>query len=202
VEDFDYPALRLATAAEASYIVLARSGTSDVVLAYEETPTGARRVVQNLLVSSYAENPASLAERRRLFLNSAWWLMDKPFCGLTDLSVQQSASPSSAVIGRPITYLLTVQRAGECPATGVIVTDVLPAGAILQSVETPRGSWNETNGLVTFNLGAIDEMFLQLRVTVVPTVPGLLTNLVKIRGNERDPSLGNNRSSLEVGVAP
>ncbi|MHC1765925.1 MAG: Calx-beta domain-containing protein [Verrucomicrobiia bacterium] len=200
VEDFACELVESVTLAGIDHTVLARCGESAVILACGEAPGGTRRVVQDLLISSFSTDGASIAERRRLFLNSVWWLMGKPFCGLTDLAISQTVSPTSGMVGVPTTYVLAVHRGGECPATGVIVTHVLPAGVAVESVTAPEGVWTQKDGVITFELGALEPMFLELRVTVVPLVPGSLVSQVKIRGNDRDPSPGNNASSLETFV--
>jgi hypothetical protein len=54
--------------------------------------------------------------------------------------------------------------------------------------------------VVTFQLGVLDEVFLQLKVTIVPLKPGAMVNAVRIRGNEREQTLANNASNLTVEV--
>ena len=129
-----------------------------------------------------------------------WWLLRKPLCGLTDLVISESASQNPVQTGQPLTYTLTVQRSGECEGTGVTVTDVLPPGVTFVSAETPQGTWTEADGVVTFHLGALEEVFVQLSVTVTPTQPGSITNTVRVRGNESEQSLGNNSASLTLQV--
>ena len=199
VEDFEYsPAMEEAIQTGPDHITVARSGSADVVLARQDPATGVRSVTQNILLAIGLNSAASTEERRRLFLNAVWWLLRKPVCGLTDLAISQSASPNPAVAGSALTFVLTVQRTGECDATEVIVRDVLPEDATFVSAHTPQGTWSEAEGVVTFNLGAFEDTALELRVTVLPTAPGELSNTVKVRGDERDPNLRNNASSIDV----
>jgi hypothetical protein len=53
---------------------------------------------------------------------------------------------------------------------------------------------------VTFHLGLLQEVLLQLTVVVEPLQPGQITNAVDIRGNESEVSLSNNNSSLTLNV--
>jgi uncharacterized repeat protein (TIGR01451 family) len=175
---------------------LGESGTADLLLAYESPATGVRTVTQNFLVVTGSDENESVLERQRLFQNAVWWLLRRPLCGLTDLLVSQTALPSSPKVGAEVTYTLTVQRTGECEGTGVVVTDVLPAGVKFVSAETPQGTWSEANGVVSFHLGLVQEVFLPLKVTVIPMQPGQLINLVQIRGKEREQNLANNSSTL------
>ena len=51
---------------------------------------------------------------------------------LADVSIQKTATPSPAVAGQPIDYTITVANAGPSSATGVIVTETLPAEFVYQ----------------------------------------------------------------------
>jgi hypothetical protein len=82
----------------------------------------------------------------------------------------------------------------------VTVTDVLPPGVNFVSADTPQGTWTEDAGVVTFHLGALEDVFLQLTVTVTPTQPGSITNTVRLRGNESEQSINNNIASVTVQV--
>jgi uncharacterized repeat protein (TIGR01451 family) len=181
-------------------VLLGQSGTADVLVGYEDTDTGVRTVSQNVLVVNGSSTEESIAERRRLFLNAVWWLLHKPLCGLTDLAISQSASADPASTGEALTYTLTVQRSGECQGTGVTVTHVLPANVKFVTAESPQGTWSESNGVVTFHLGLLEGVMIELTVTVTPVKPGPAVSTVRVRGNEREQNLNNNTSTLTVQV--
>src|SRR5262249_29863116 len=180
--------------------LLGQSGNSDVLTANEDPATGERSVSQNVLVVNGSNDVQSISERKRLFENAVWWLLRRPLCGLTDLVISPDASADQANTGEPLIYTLTVQRSGECEGTGAIVTDTLPPGVKFVSANTPQGTWSEADGVVTFHLGLLEEVFLQLTVTVVPQSPGPIVNNVRIRNNEREQNLNNNVASLTVQV--
>jgi hypothetical protein len=46
----------------------------------------------------------------------------------------------------------------------------------------------------------LQEVFSQLTVTIIPTQPGPLVNVVRIRGNESEQNINNNTASLTVQV--
>jgi uncharacterized repeat protein (TIGR01451 family) len=201
VLDFLYPAeIDVSSVVGTEPQLLARSGNSDVLVALEDPNTGVRTVSQDFLAVDGSNDSDSLSERKRLFQNAVWWLLRYPICDLTDLVIGETASINPAQTGQPLTYTLTLQRSGECEATGVIVTDVLPPGVKFVSANTPQGTWTEGNGVVTFHLGAMQEVFIQLTVTVTPTQPGSITNVVRIRGNESEQSISNNSASLALQV--
>lgn len=201
VESFTAP-LPLESACRVSddVLVLARSGEAEVLLAYEDFNTGTRIVTENFLAAHDAGDDASRAERKRLFLNAVWWLLRKPVCGLTDLTVSQAAEVASVAGETTVTFTILVQRSGECAATGVVVTDTLPPNARFIAARSPQGAWSQAEGTVTFQLGAWDEAALELTVTIgVPAGgAGEWINGVRVRGNERDPVLENNVSAIRV----
>jgi uncharacterized repeat protein (TIGR01451 family) len=119
-------------------------------------------------------------------------------CGLTDLVVSQASDNLSVRTGDLVTYSLIVQRSGECEGTGITLTDTLPAGMQFVSASSPQGTWSEANGVVTFHLGLLQDVYLEVTVTARTLVPGLHVNAVLIRGNEREQNLNNNSSSLTV----
>jgi len=182
VSDFVYPVLAHGStlADSALALVLGRTGDKDVVLAYEDPLTGVRTVTQTLQVIGGAD-AASLAERKKLFQNAVWWLLNRG-CGLTDLSITISASADQVQVGETITYTLVVQHAGECPGVGVRLYDPLPDGVAFVSADSTRGTWTFVNGVVTFNLGYISSA-QQVEATVVVTAvtPGVVTNIATVR---------------------
>jgi uncharacterized repeat protein (TIGR01451 family) len=201
VLDFAYPAeVDVTTVVGADAYRLASSGSSDVLVANQDSGTGERTVSQDFLVIDGTGDADSISERQRVFQNAVWWLLRKPVCNLTDLVITESASSNPAQTGQQLDYTLTVQRSGECDGTGVVVTDVLPPGVQFVSADTPQGTWAEADGVVTFHLGALQDVFLQLTVSVIPSQPGSITNIVRIRGNESDQNLNNNSASLAVQV--
>ena len=57
-----------------------------------------------------------------------------------DLSVTLADSPDPVKKDKPLTYTITVRNGGPAPATGVTLTDPLPAGVGLKSVKTTQGT--------------------------------------------------------------
>ena len=65
----------------------------------------------------------------------------------------KSESPAPAVAGQPLTYTLTVTNNGPSNATGVTVTDPLPAALSFVSATPSQGSVERVNGVLTIHLG-------------------------------------------------
>jgi uncharacterized repeat protein (TIGR01451 family) len=107
-----------------------------------------------------------------------------PVCA--DLGVAASA-PTSAVLGANLTYTMVVSNRGPSSATATTLTDVLPGGASLESAVSSQGGYSLTNGVVTFDLGALDAgAYATASLSLVPQRYGLLTNTVTVASLETD----------------
>ncbi len=122
-----------------------------------------------------------------------------PSCGLppgTDLSIVKTDLPDPIPLGGTLTYTLSVINNGPDAATGVVVTDTLPAGATFLSATSPC---TETSGTVTCSLGSLTSgSQVTLNIYVVPTGAGTISNSASVTGNEPDPDLANNAATTET----
>jgi uncharacterized repeat protein (TIGR01451 family) len=126
-----------------------------------------------------------------------------PGVPFTTLALDKQVTPDTAVPGERVTYLLTVSnRGGFGPATGVQLSDPLPAGLTLQSAEAlDQGS---CTGAVTCSLGTLP-IGGTARVRVVATVnagatPGARVNTATVSANEPDLEPGDNTAAATVKV--
>ncbi len=115
----------------------------------------------------------------------------------TDLSVTQTDSPDPVNVVNPLAYSLTVMNAGPDAASGVTLSDVLPAGTNFQSASASQGSCSQIAGTVTCNIGNLAAgSSATVNVTVTaPFAIGTITNTATVTGNETDPAPGNNVSA-------
>lgn len=97
------------------------------------------------------------------------------FAALLDpvLAISKSG-PASAAVGAPITYTLAVANNGDVAATGLLVTDTLPAGSTYVSGGTLVGNQVQWNVPSLGSGGAT--LFLQFVVTVPGGGPDSITN--------------------------
>jgi uncharacterized repeat protein (TIGR01451 family) len=96
-----------------------------------------------------------------------------------------------------MSYTLTVANAGPEDATGVTVTDTLPAGVTFQSASATQGSCAQAAGIVSCFLGDLtssSNATINIAVTA-PVVTGTMTNSATVSGNEIDPVSSNNASN-------
>src|SRR5262249_8068428 len=91
----------------------------------------------------------------------------------TDLSLTGSA-PGSVTLGQDVTYSFTVTNNGTEGATGVTLTDTLPAGVTFVSA---TGGVTPVGGVLTFPLGTLAaNASTTVTVVVTPTATGTLNN--------------------------
>jgi len=109
-----------------------------------------------------------------------------------DLVVAKQVSNPTPNLGDQIVYTITVFNAGPNDATGVQVTDLLPAGVNFVSANPSQGAYNSTTGF--WDIGTIPTATpatLAVTVTVVSAAFG--TNTATISGADQfDPNTGNN----------
>jgi uncharacterized repeat protein (TIGR01451 family) len=88
--------------------------------------------------------------------------------------------------GQRVTYTLTVTNNGTAAATGVTLTDTLPAGVTFVSA---TGGAMPVNGVLTFTLGNLATgATAGVTVVVTSTAAGTLTAQARVSGNQTDPT--------------
>ena len=117
-----------------------------------------------------------------------------------DLAVTKTVDNASPSVGTSVTFTVTVANNGPDAATGVVVSDLLPAGLTFQSAIASAGSYNFGTGAWTVgNLanGATEN----LQITAQVTVAGGLVNTATATATEHDPNLADNSDSATVAGA-
>ncbi|MGB7345046.1 MAG: SdrD B-like domain-containing protein [Pirellulaceae bacterium] len=110
-----------------------------------------------------------------------------------DLSLTKTASVDRPAIGEAFTYTLTANNSGPDSATGVTVSDPLPAGVTFVS-SSPAGAYNPSSGLWTVGTIAAGNT-ASLDITVMADTPGVKTNTAQIASADQadtDSTPGNN----------
>lgn len=122
-----------------------------------------------------------------------------------DLSITKSDSPDPAGVGESITYTLVVTNNGPGTATGVTVTDTLPDGVTFASATASQGSFADSDGIVTFDVGQLADgatANLTIEVSVDDDTIGTITNSAEVSGDQIDPDPGNNSAQETTDITP
>ena len=123
--------------------------------------------------------------------------VDRP---IADLSLTKTDSPDPVLAGADVTYTLTAKNNGPTSATGVTITDTLPASVTFVSAST--GCTNNA-GTVTCSVGTLANGKSASRtITVKSTQAGTLSNSATVRGDQYDPNSANNTATATTTVNP
>jgi uncharacterized repeat protein (TIGR01451 family) len=138
--------------------------------------------------------------------NSSASVNGLPAIKFVDLAVSKSSSPNPIFVGQNTTYTMIVTNINtQISATGIVLTDSLPASMTFVSATTSQGGLvtppvNST-GIVTANIGTLAvNATATVTITVKSTAAGVITNTATVTGNEQDFSSANNSASANTTV--
>jgi uncharacterized repeat protein (TIGR01451 family) len=129
-----------------------------------------------------------------------------PAVKFVDLQVQKVGSANPIFSGQNVTYTITVKNVGTpFGATGVTLTDTLPASVNFVSATTSQGSLITppvgSTGTVTANLGSIASgATATVTITVSSTTAGVVTNSASATSTESESTPANNTGSASTTV--
>ena len=120
----------------------------------------------------------------------------------TDLGIAK-AGPPTAPAGADLPYVLTATNAGPDPATGVTITDTLPAGTTFKSGDP---GCTAAGQIVTCVVGTLASGASAVRNITAGTTLAMgdqaLTNTASINGAESDPNPANDVASASTQLGP
>lgn len=120
---------------------------------------------------------------------------------IADLSVIKLINNSNPNYNDLIKWTIIVSNNGPNMATGVTVNDLLPKSVEYISSYLSKGFYNPVNGIWDVgNLNAGEKLQLNIVSKIVKT--GDITNVVNVKGNEKDSNLTNNHFEKSVHVKP
>lgn len=117
-----------------------------------------------------------------------------------DVAITKTGSASPVIVGQTLTYTITASNHGPVDATGVTVTDTLPAGVTFVSAVPSAGSCGGTS-TITCNVGALaNGNTATITIAVTPSSAGSVTNTASISANQFDAVSSNNTASAATTV--
>jgi uncharacterized repeat protein (TIGR01451 family) len=117
-----------------------------------------------------------------------------------NLTLGMTAVPDPVLVGDLLTYSLVVENHGPSSASGVSVTDTLPADVTFVMATTPDCA--ESSGTVTCDAGTLGaQQSKTFDITVRPTNAGTITNTAAAGSPVHDPSPDDRSTSLDVTVS-
>lgn len=120
-----------------------------------------------------------------IFRHAELYLTTAP-ASYSDLSLTKAVSTATPVAGANITYTLNVTNAAGAPttATGVVVTDLLPAGTSYVSHNTSTGTYNSGTGVWTVgSIPAGQTRTLTITATVTAMASATVINDAEVTAN-------------------
>jgi uncharacterized repeat protein (TIGR01451 family) len=124
-----------------------------------------------------------------------------------NLVLTKTGAPNPVNAGSQLTYTLTTQNNGPSDATGMVLTDTLPAGVQYVSASgAGAGTATVSNGTVTLQLGTLAAGAAPLTTTIVvgvaATTSGTLVNNAEVTATDADPAYATCSTDVSVPVVP
>ena len=160
-----------------------------------DTGTGALEI-DNLAVMAYADQPDS-----NLNNNDATAVVK---VNGSDLSLSNGEDNTSPSVGATVTFTVTLTNNGPLDDTGIIVTDIVPAGLTYLSSVADQGTYDAATG--DWTIGSVANgasATLTLKVTVnTGTATQKITSTAKITHSDQpDGDTSDNTSATQVNIA-
>jgi uncharacterized repeat protein (TIGR01451 family) len=118
-----------------------------------------------------------------------------------DLELTQSVNKTNPKVGDNVTFTLTLGNKGSSIASGIKITDILPAGLSYISSNPTQGGFNPQTGI--WDVGNIrDGLVVTLDiVSKVTASTGTIINNASITAvSQKDPNINNDRASASITI--
>lgn len=120
---------------------------------------------------------------------------------VSDLAVSLASTPNPTVVGGELTYTTTVTNNGPATATGIVVSNALPASVLINSAASSQGSVVVSGNIVMANIGTLPLGGLAtVTIGVTPLNYGTIYATASASGNQPDPVPANNTVTIGTAV--
>ena len=113
-----------------------------------------------------------------------------------DIAVTKTVDNATPAVGTTVTFMVRATNRGPTGATGVVVTDALPAGLTLVSATPSQGTY--TAPAWTVGALAADDSATLVIVATVDALGGLVNKAEKTQQVEADPNTANDSASVTL----
>jgi len=124
---------------------------------------------------------------------------------LVDLAITKTDSPDPVLVNGQLTYTLSVINNGPSNASGVVITDVIPATLTIVSATSASATANTVGNTVTFTVGNLNSGSTATATIVVSVNDITITtvaNTATVTSTETDSNNANNSSTTNTAVTP
>ena len=119
-----------------------------------------------------------------------------------DVAVQITAAPEPATVGQPFAYDLLVGNPGTAAATGVILTDILPDAAAVNSIKPSQGTYTLVGDTLTVNIGSLAiGAVASVTINLTPGAPGFIVDRASVASDQPEINIYNNFAADATAVA-
>jgi len=119
----------------------------------------------------------------------------------SDVQITLTDNPDPVDFGSDLHYTIDVKNIGELPATGVVITDTLPAGSTFVALDATAGILCTGTTSITCNVGTLNPGAMgQIAISVKPPAVSPLSNTANATLNEADAVPANNTATTQTVV--
>jgi uncharacterized repeat protein (TIGR01451 family) len=116
---------------------------------------------------------------------------------LPGIAIAEDAAPNPIVVLSNLTCSISIINRGASVATGVVVTDPLPADFSFISALVSQGAATNSGALLTWNVGTMSNgVVVTASFVVRPNVAGVFTNSATVSWSTGNPSTNTNASAV------
>ncbi len=139
-------------------------------------------------------NTASVSAPKEVNLSNNTDTVSNPVTPRIDLAITKIDSRDPVEPGSTFSYTIEIANNGPSNATGVVVTDTLPASGVtfVSASQTPSSIDGRNLEFAIGDLARGATRTITINVAVNPSFVGTLINVAHVEGNEQETNLNNN----------